>query len=132
VLGAPDEQLQQLYEALASAREAAFAVIRPGACASMVDRAARLVLTDRGYGEFFCHGAGHGVGFSAIDHEEWPEIHPCSKQTLEEGMVFNIEPGIYLPGFGGLRDCNMVAVTASGYELLSPFHRSPEDWCLNG
>lgn len=130
VLGAPDERLQQLFEALVSAREAAFANIRPGVCASVVDRAARTALTDKGYGAAFCHGAGHGVGFSAIDHEEWPEIHPCSTRILEEGMVFNIEPGIYLPGYGGLRDCNMVAVTANGYELLSPFQRGPEDWCL--
>ena len=130
VLGAPDERLRPLFSALTSAREAALAIICPGICAAAVDRAARTVLADKGYGAAFRHATGHGVGFSPIDHEEWPRIHPCSRQILEEGMVFNIEPGIYLPGYGGLRDCNMVAVTASGYELLSPFQRNPEDWCL--
>jgi Xaa-Pro aminopeptidase len=122
VLGPPDGQLMRIYEAIMRARAAAFDVIRPGARAADVDRAAREVLARWGYADAFKHATGHGVGFSAIDHGERPRIHPASSDILESGMVFNVEPGVYIPGLGGVRDCNMVAVTESGYELLSPFH----------
>jgi Xaa-Pro aminopeptidase len=131
VLGVPDERLNHMQDAILTARSAALNAIQPGALASNVDRAARTALADAGYGEAFRHATGHGVGFSPIDHDEWPRIHPCSPEILEEGMVFNIEPGIYIAGFGGLRDCNMVTVTANGYEVLSPFHLTKQDWSIS-
>jgi Xaa-Pro aminopeptidase len=130
VLGTPDERLSHMQAAILTARSAALNAIRPGVLASDVDKAARTALNDAGYGEAFKHPTGHGVGFSPIDHDEWPRIHPCSPEILEEGMVFNIEPGIYIAGFGGLRDCNMVTVTTNGYEVLSPFHLTQEDWTI--
>jgi Xaa-Pro dipeptidase len=99
-----------------------------GVRANSVDCAARAVMTDAGFGQQFVHPLGHGVGFSAIDHREPPRIHPASSETLEEGMVFNVEPGACIDGWGGVRDCNMVAVTRDGCELLSPFQSTQEGW----
>jgi Xaa-Pro aminopeptidase len=130
VIGEADERLQLIFDCIARARDAALAVIRPGACARDVDHAARAVLQEAGFGKEFKHALGHGVGFSAIDHNEPPRIHPASHEVLEEGMVFNVEPGIYIDGYGGARDCNMVAVTSSGCEVLSAFHQTPGEWCI--
>jgi Xaa-Pro aminopeptidase len=130
VLGEPDARLRQMFDAIAHAREAALAVIKPGVQASAVDKAARDVLAAAGFGPAFKHPLGHGVGFTAIDHNEPPRIHPASRRLLEQDMVFNIEPGIYIDGYGGARDCNMVAVTSDGCELLSPFQTTPDEWCI--
>ncbi|HEY1231119.1 MAG TPA: Xaa-Pro peptidase family protein [Ramlibacter sp.] len=128
VIGRPDHQLRRIFDALARARDAALAAIRPGVVAREVDRAARAVLEQAGFGAAFRHPLGHGVGFAAIDHNEPPRIHPASHEVLEEGMVFNVEPGVYIDGWGGARDCNMVAVSAAGCELLTPFQQSPDEW----
>ena len=130
VLGEPDQRLDRIYDAILVARTAALNVIRPGVTGAEVDKVARHALADVGYGAAFKHPTGHGVGFNPIDHNEWPRIHPSSTDILEEGMIFNIEPGVYLPGYGGVRDCNMVAVTRDSYELLSPFHLEKKDWRL--
>jgi Xaa-Pro aminopeptidase len=131
VLGAADERLQLIFDAIVRARDAALAAIRPGVRACDVDHAARTVLQEAGFGKEFRHALGHGVGFAAIDHNEPPRIHPASHEVLEEGMVFNVEPGIYIDGYGGARDCNMVAVTARGCEVLSAFHQTPGEWCIH-
>jgi Xaa-Pro aminopeptidase len=121
-LGEPSRRQREMYQAVMAAREAAFAAIMPGVIASEVDRAAREVLEQRGFGTGFKHPTGHGVGFAAIDHNARPRIHPQSRDRLEPGMVFNVEPAIYLEDVGGLRHCDMVAVTQDGMELLTPFH----------
>jgi hypothetical protein len=77
---------------------------------------AREVLDARGYGKAFMHGTRHGVGFAAINHNALPRIHPLSDEILEPEMVFNIEPAVYIPEVGGLRQCNMLAVTEDGVE----------------
>jgi Xaa-Pro aminopeptidase len=92
-----------------------------------VDRAAREVLAGCGLGAAFTHGTGHGVGFAAIDHHARPRLHPASDDVLMEGMTFNLEPAAYLEGRGGVRHCDLVAVHASGTELLTPFHTSLEE-----
>jgi Xaa-Pro aminopeptidase len=115
------ERQQQMYEAVFTARQAALEAIRPGAKAGEIDRAAREVLRDRGFGPQFKHATGHGVGFAAIDHNARPRIAPDSGDRLESGMVFNVEPGIYFEGFGGIRHCDMVAVTELGAEVLTGF-----------
>lgn len=120
-LGRMDERKQGMYEAVFAARGAALAAVRPGAKARDVDGAARRVLGERGFGEQFKHGTGHGVGFAAINHLARPRIHPASDDVLEEGMVFNIEPAIYVEGYGGMRHCDMVLVSGQGHELLTPF-----------
>ena len=95
-----------------------------------MDKAARDVLNVRGYGAAFKHATGHGVGFAAVDHNALPRIHPLSDEILEPGMVFNIEPAVYVPGMGGMRHCNMVAVTEDGVELLTGFLNEGQDLAL--
>ncbi len=117
---AGDRQCRML-EAVFGARQAALEAIRPGVRAADVDAAARGVMTSRGFGAEFKHSTGHGVGFAAIDHHARPRISAGSAERLEAGMVFNIEPAAYVEGFGGVRHCDMVAVTETGSELLTPF-----------
>ncbi len=126
-IGAPDERKISLYSAVLEASEAALSAVCPGAKASEIDRRARDVMRSRGFGEAFSHPAGHGVGFAAIDHDALPRIHPKSDETLEPGMVFNIEPAAYFEGEGGIRHCNMIAVTETGAELLTPFFSKLDD-----
>jgi Xaa-Pro aminopeptidase len=126
-IGAPAERQRTMYEAVFAARQAACEAVRPGAKAADVDRAARDVLTARGFGANFRHATGHGVGYAAIDHNAPPRIREGSDETLVPGMVFNIEPAIYIDGYGGLRHCDMVAVTANGVEMLTPFQASIEE-----
>ncbi len=129
-LGAPDERRASMFRAMLDARDAALAAIRPGALASDVDAAARELLRSRGYGEEFRHPTGHGVGFLAINHNARPCIHPASLDLLEPGMTFNVEPGLYVDGELGMRHCDMVAVTADGHELLTPFHATLDELLL--
>lgn len=109
------------YRAIFDARAAALDAVRPGATGADVDRAARETLRSHGYTRQFRHATGHGVGFAAIHHDARPRIHPASADVLEPGMVFNVEPAIYEDGWGGIRHCDVVAVTAAGGEVLTPF-----------
>ncbi len=120
-LGEPDDRQRAMYEAIFAARSAALAAVRPGAHAADVDGAARSVLTDRGFGEYFTHGIGHNVGFSVISAEFPPRLHPASPDVLTVGMTFNIEPAIYIHGYGGIRHCDVVTVREDGPEVLTPF-----------
>lgn len=120
-LGSASDRQQRLYEAVFAARRAALEAIRPGVKAADVDRAARDVLAQQGLGKAFPHSTGHGVGFGAISANDRPRLHPHSPDVLEEGMVFNVEPAVYFEGYGGLRHCDMVTVTAQGAEVLTPF-----------
>lgn len=124
-LGEPDERVVRMYSAIAEASRAALAEIKPGAKASQIDQAARDVLSQNGFGKQFKHQTGHGVGFSAISGDARPRLHPKSPDILETGMIFNVEPAIYIEDFGGMRHCDVVAVTPAGAELLTPFQR---DW----
>ncbi len=125
-LGEPGDR-RPLFEAVFAARAAALAAARPGVKASAVDRAARGVLEAAGFGPNFTHPTGHGVGFAAIDPRARPRLHPASDDVLEEGMVFNIEPAIYIDGVCGLRHCDVVALTAAGPEVLTPFQATIEE-----
>jgi Xaa-Pro aminopeptidase len=126
-LPAPGDDLAApIFDAVLEARTAALEAIGPGVRASEVDRAAREVLARHGWGDCFPHGTGHGVGFAAIDHHARPRVHPASDDVLESGMVFNIEPAIYREGWGGIRQCELVAVGPHGVELLTPFQATLE------
>jgi Xaa-Pro aminopeptidase len=122
VLGPAGTALSKLHEAVAAAQDAALAVIRPGAAASSVDRAARSALEARGFGrDVFGHGTGHGLG---LEVHEAPRIAPLVSGTegdtaLEAGMVFTVEPGVYVSGIGGIRLEDDVLVTPAGAELLT-------------
>ncbi len=115
------ERQCRMFEAVFAARQAALDAIRPGVRAAEVDDAARGVMRARGFGAEFKHSTGHGVGFASTDHQAPPRIAAGSAERLEAGMVFNIEPAAYVDGFGGVRHCDMVAVTETGAELLTPF-----------
>jgi Xaa-Pro aminopeptidase len=84
-------------------------------------------MREHGFAKEFKHSTGHGVGFAAINHTAHPRIHPASEERLEVGMVFNVEPGLYFHGYGGLRHCDMVTVTDSGAEVLTPFQSSLQE-----
>jgi Xaa-Pro aminopeptidase len=129
-IGARDVQKAAMADAVLEASRKAINAVRPGIRASIIDDAAREVLNARGYGKAFKHATGHGVGFAAINHNALPKIHPLSDEILEPGMVFNIEPAVYIAGLGGMRECNMVAVTDGGAELLTVFQNETSDLSL--
>jgi len=126
-LGPPSRRVRELYDAVLAARAAALAVIGAGVEAQEVDRAARDALVSRGLGDAFRHSTGHGVGFAAIDHSAQPRLRPGSPDVLVPGMVCNVEPAVYLDDTGGIRHCEMVAVTGSGVELLTPFQATLDE-----
>src|SRR5207253_1400630 len=90
-----DPDAHKVYRTVHAAQRAAVLAVRPGATAESVDQAARAVIEGAGYGEFFTHRTGHGLG---LQGHEPPYIVAGNAQVIEEGMVFSIEPGIYLPG----------------------------------
>jgi Xaa-Pro dipeptidase len=120
-----------MYDAIFAAREAALAAIRPGVAAAEVDAAARGVLTERGFGQYFTHGIGHNVGFSVISMDFPPRLHPASPDRLDVGMTFNIEPSIYISGHGGMRHCDVVTVREDGPEVLTPFQLGVEQLAIS-
>lgn len=122
-LGRPTRRQRNIYDTAAAAQELAIKAIRPGATAKAVDTAARAHITNAGYGKCFGHGTGHGVG---LDVHERPVLSPYSKDILTEGMVVTVEPGIYIPGWGGVRIEDMVLVTATGFEVLTGASRALE------
>ncbi len=125
-IGKVDEELRTIFEAVKSANEAGRAAGAPGKVAGTVDQAARDVIEKVGYGKFFTHRTGHGLGMEA--HEE-PYMFGESQQVLKTGMVYTVEPGIYLPGHGGVRIEDNVVVTAEGARTLTTF---PRDFTVLG
>jgi len=114
------EQFVEIYDIVNRAYEAAFDLVRPGVAAENIDAAARQVISTAGYGEYFIHRLGHGLG---IDGHEAPYIVDGNKQLLEEGMTFSIEPGIYIPNRWGVRTENIVTVTENGARSFNQFSR---------
>lgn len=119
--GPPTDRQQSMRSAIDKARKAALNAISPGVAARDVDSAARRVMTDHGFGDAFKHSTGHGVGFAAANPNALPRIHPQSPDVLEAGMTFNIEPAAYFDGYGGMRHCDVVSVTADGTNVLTDF-----------
>jgi Xaa-Pro aminopeptidase len=116
VLGDPPSEFAGYYAVLLAAQEAAVAAVRPGISASELDAVGRDMITAAGYGEFFVHRTGHGIG---LDVHEDPYIVAGSSLALEPGMAFSIEPGIYLPGRHGARIEDIVVCTPEGGERLN-------------
>lgn len=127
--GEPDTRAKDIFAAVFAAREAALAAIRPGVSGASVDRAARQKMQEYGFAAAFKHSTGHGVGFEAISSQARPRLHPASTDVLEPGMVFNVEPAAYFEGYGGVRHCDVIAVTERGYDLLTPFQCNREHAC---
>jgi Xaa-Pro dipeptidase len=121
-VGEMEPEMRRIYELVQEANAAGRAAVRPGVTCSQVDAAARQVIEQGGYGERFTHRTGHGLGLQV--HEP-PFIVAGNEMVLEPGMTFTIEPGIYLPGRGGVRIEDDVVVTRDGCESLTTFAR---DW----
>ena len=119
-IGEPTTEMRKIYAVVQAANAAGRAAVRPGARCEDVDAATRAIVEAAGYGKYFNHRAGHGLG---LEIHEPPYMVRGNKQVLEPGMVFTIEPGIYIEGLGGVRIEDNVVVTATGGESLTTFTR---------
>ncbi len=116
-VGRPSEEARRLYDAVKSAQQAAVGAVQSGISVGEVDEAARKVLQKEGLGRYFTHSTGHGVG---LEIHEAPRVAAGQKDLLQPGMVITIEPGAYIPGRWGVRIEDMVVVTETGCEVLTP------------
>ena len=117
-LAPPVPAVQKAFAAMQEARRRAFALVRPGVGCAEVDAAANEYLRREGYGDYLLHRTGHGFG---LGNHEGPWVADGNEDVLQENMLISIEPGIYLPGVGGVRHSDTVLVTRDGYELLTHF-----------
>ncbi len=120
-VGQPSERDRAVYEAVLAANEAGRAASAPGVSCQDVDRAARAAIDDAGYGEYFIHRTGHGIG---MEGHEGPYIREGNPLPLDPGMAYTIEPGIYLAGEIGVRIEDNLVVTETGVEILTTFPRN--------
>ena len=120
VMGEPAAEQREVYELVALAQQAGLDAVRPGVAATDVDAACRQVFVDAGYGDWYIHGTGHGVG---LDIHENPFLSTASTETILEGYVVTVEPGLYRGGFGGFRIEDLVLVTepvnGTGHRVLT-------------
>ena len=110
-VGTPDAETVKVHDAVRRAQEAGYAAAKTGATAESVDAASRKVIEDAGYGKYFIHRTGHGIG---LDGHEHPYLVRGNRETLEPGMAFSIEPGIYLPGRFGVRIEDIAIIGSAG------------------
>ena len=111
--------MQKIYDTVLAANEAGIKAGGPGVPMGAVDKAARDVIKAAGYGQYFIHRTGHGLGLNG--HEIIPQIAEGVTDVLEPGMAFTVEPGIYVPGLGGVRVEDDVVVTENGVDVLTSF-----------
>jgi Xaa-Pro aminopeptidase len=121
VTGKVTSKFEKIYRTVLEAQERAIAAIRPGVMARDVDAEARSVIVEAGFGPFFSHGLGHGLG---MDIHEEPRLRKGSETVLQPGMVVTVEPGVYLPDWGGVRIEDDVLITDQGAEVLTHVPRS--------
>ncbi|MBQ1090415.1 aminopeptidase P family protein [Streptomyces sp. B93] len=115
-VGEPTDEERRVHDLVRAAQEAGFRAVRPGVACQEIDRAARAVITDAGYGEYFIHRTGHGIG---VTTHEPPYMIEGEELPLVPGMCFSVEPGVYLPGRFGVRIEDIVAVTEGGGRRLN-------------
>jgi len=116
VCGKPSSEQEKVYQVVKEAHDRAIGLIRPGIPIHEVDEAARGHIRECGYGEYFGHGLGHGIGLAV--HED-PAVNRENRGLVQEGMVFTVEPGVYIPDWGGVRIEDMILVTPQGAEILT-------------
>lgn len=117
-LGEPNREFKKIYRTVRQAQLAALKIIRPGIQSNIPDRAARDIIKAAGFGDYFGHATGHGVGLAT--HEE-PRLAPTKPVELKEGMIVTVEPGIYIPGKGGVRLEEMTAIGKKGSKILTNY-----------
>ncbi len=127
-VGEVSNELQIIFNTVLEAHDRAINGVKPGIAFTELDNIAREHIASCGYGDYFGHGLGHGVG---LEVHEAPVLSPRSKLFAEEGMVFTIEPGIYVPGFGGVRLEDMVQVTENGCRVLTKIPKMFRNILLN-
>ena len=120
--GEPGEEIQRMHRAVLESQEAGIAAVAPGVTGHDVDEACRIVLREYGYEDRFVHSTGHGVG---LEIHEGPRLAKNSEDVLVPGNVVTVEPGVYVPGFGGVRIEDMVVVTSDGHRVLT---RADKGW----
>ncbi|HEX6989224.1 MAG TPA: Xaa-Pro peptidase family protein [Bacillota bacterium] len=128
-LGDPSPDQRRLFQVAYEAQQRAIEAVRPGAPARVVDEAAREAGRRGGVAQYMVHRSGHGLG---LEHHEPPFLTYDNDLPLEPGMVFSVEPGVYVPGIGGFRHSDSVLVTESGYEVLTEGPKRLEDVILRG
>ncbi|MGQ9457392.1 MAG: M24 family metallopeptidase [Anaerolineae bacterium] len=122
ILGEPDGRFRDLYDLVLQAQRAAEEGIRPGMSGREADALAREILDAAGYKEEFGHSLGHGVG---LEIHELPRLSALAEEPLQEGMVFTVEPGVYIPGWGGIRIEDVAVLRADGVEVLTACTKDP-------
>ena len=121
VLGKADKEMKRIYETVLTAQKEAMKFIRAGVPCREADRVARDIISDAGYGEYFSHSLGHSLG---LEIHELPSLSPKSDDTLVAGNIVTVEPGIYIPGVGGIRIEDTCLITEDGCEILTSFDHS--------
>ncbi len=116
-IGTPPDEMVKIFHIVKDAHDFAIDAIKPGVDTIKIDAIARDHIASKGYGEYFTHGLGHGVG---LEIHELPVFSPRARTVLEPGMVITVEPGIYIEGLGGVRIEDMILVTEDGVEVLTP------------
>lgn len=119
-VGKPDARAKRVFDVVQEAVNTVIDSVKPGVLAAELDAIARKVIGQAGYGEYFNHQLGHGIG---LQFHEPPTLHPASDEVIEKGMVFAIEPAIYIPGFGGVRLEENLVVTENGCENITPYQQ---------
>jgi Xaa-Pro aminopeptidase len=123
-VGEPSVRQQELFDAFLAAQDLGYAACKPGRRCSEVEAAVREYLIERGYAELIKHHNGHGIG---LEGHERPFFDLGDQTVLQPGMVFSVEPGLYVPGLGGFRHSDTVALTETGIEVLTPYPRALEE-----
>ena len=122
-LGTPDETFRKVYDIVLGSQQTAMATVRATMTGAQTDGLARTVIESAGYGNNFGHSLGHGVGLAV---HEYPIVGPAADDILEEGMVFTIEPGIYISGWGGVRIEDIVILEQNGARTLSKAQKTED------
>jgi Xaa-Pro aminopeptidase len=120
-IGPPHDEFRRIYELVLEAQSSAEQAIRPGLTGREADAVARDIIAEAGFGDRFGHSLGHSIG---LDNHETPLLSPFDDTVLEPGMVYTVEPGVYVPGLGGVRIENVVVVTEDGCDVLT---RNPKE-----
>lgn len=123
-VGKPDPKLEEIYSIVLKAQLNGVQKIKPGMSGKEADALTRDIIGEAGYAEYFGHGTGHGVG---LEIHEGPTLSPRGEQTLQPGMVVTVEPGIYVPGLGGVRIEDDVVITEQGCEIITS---SPKEFII--